>query len=320
VKVGDPAPRVEAESLFNCPYGDLGALQGKLVLYFWFLPESRGSSKVARAMNTLLDRYRREGLEIVGISHRDREVIERWVRRRRPRFIVAFEPSNMSMGSYPFTSWPSAALVSPRGRVLKKGSPTSISEGLIKQNLRGARGRGPDAPLRFSPVLPPVLKKISTLVEDGRLARALEGLEEWLKPGVTGGDREAAEAVRGEIRALLTMKLEDVRREIRAGRFFEARLICLRIQRHAPETRWAAEAGDVLKGFQRDPAILREIRGGKDLHRAETLLLAGKRKKALRILKRIAGGQWQGTRVRERARALLAERFPEVKQRRGPTR
>ena len=306
VKIGDLAPLVEADALLNSPYGGIDALQGKLVLYVWFLPESSTSRKLARSLSPLLRKYRQEGLEVVAISHRELDQLENWVRRRKPAFIVAWEPSNISMGSYPFQQWPSSALVNARGRVVHKGTPGQVSEALIKKHLKGARGRGPDAPLRMALDLPPRLLRVSDALEEGRIGRAVTVLEATLARDPPQALRAAAVGALDRVKALLNGKLTEAADAVAARRYYEAQLFYERLRKHAPGTPQAEKAGRALSPFKKDAAIMREIRGGKLLHRAWRNLDLGKRKRALKQLATLTGSQWAGSAVRKRAEELLA--------------
>jgi peroxiredoxin len=314
VKVGDPAATVEADALFNCPYGGLDALKGKLVLYFWFIPESSASRKLSRDMSSLLARHRSQGFEIVGISHRDVEQIENWVKRRKPRFIVAWEPSNISMGTYLFQQWPISALVDPRGKVVYKGPPSRVSDALIKKHLRGARGRGPNSPMRLTLDLPRSLWKVTLAVEKGKLAKALKLLEAVLKNTKDGAIREAAKGARRDVKRLIDNRLEEAAEALRGKRFYQAQLAYERVLTHASGTKQAATAKKALAGFRKDAQVLREIRGGKILRKAERALDGGQTRRAEKLLKSLDTSQWDGTDIRKRAKQLL--KLPVFRKRR----
>lgn len=309
VEIGDPMPRVEADRLWNASFGGIDNLRGKLVLYYWFLPEDGGSRKLKTAMNVLYLRHRRQGFEVVGISHRDEEKLASWVRRYRPKFAVAWEPSNLSMGSLYFQAWPSAALVSPRGRVVLKGTPTQVTDAIVRKHLRGATGIGPDAPLRLALDLPASLEKVSRLLEDGKLDRALDEVEKERAAAPSPDETAALDQVVQAVEKLLDSTLRGARWAAEDRRYYQAELLYERILKHGPGTPAAARAEAALRAFKKDTAILRELRGGKKLYAAQLAMERDDDKRAARLLKPLTSRQWEGTAVQARAKALL-EKLP----------
>ncbi len=295
VKVGDVATLPEAERIWNGAFNHFDQTWGKAVVYVWFVPELQ-ARKFVNKLNQVHDRYHGQGLVLAAISHREEAEIEKWVRRHRPRFTVVCEPSNLSMGSYPFMQWPSAVLVSPRGRVMWKGGGDRVPEARLKVALKTAVTYGPAAPLRIVVDLPKAHGRAQGALERGQLAKALELL---------AGDTDAEQQARGLVTGLLQEKVVEARDAEKQGRFHTASRIFGRVSQHAPGTRWGEEAKKALARYRLDPKIRRELKGGAVLVKAEEAMADRDWKRAGKLLEKLIVREYEGTRVRARAEELL---------------
>ena len=295
VKVGDAATLPEAERIWNVEFSHFDQTWGKVVVYVWFAPD-RQTQKFVSSLNQLHDRYHRAGCVVAAVSHRDEEQLERWVKRHRPRFAVVCEPSNISMGSYPFMQWPSAVLASPRGRVLWKGGGGRVPEAKLKAALKTAVTEGPGSPLRIVVGLPKAHRKAEAALERGELAKALDLL---------GGDSDTEKQARGLVTGLLQEKIAAARGAEKEGRFHTASLIFGRVTRHAPRTRWGDEAKKALARYRLDPKIRRELKGGAVLEKAEEAMEIRDWKRARKLLEKLVVTEYEGTQVRAHAEVLL---------------
>lgn len=295
VKVGDVAPLPEADRIWNADFNHFDETWGRAVMYVWFTTEAQTRKFVTR-LNKIHDLYHSSGLVVAAITHRDEAKIEAWVKRHRPRFTVVSEPSNISMGSYPFMQWPAAALASPRGRVMWKGGGNQAPEGKIKTALKTAVTYGPAAPLRIVVELPKAYKKAQSALERGQLKKALDLLD---------GDSDTEKEARGLVTGLLKEKISDAREAEKEGRFHTASQILKRVQQHAPGTRWGDEAKKTLAGYRRDLKVRRELKGGAILEKAESAMQRSDWKTARKLLEKLVVHEYDGTRVRARAEELL---------------
>lgn len=295
VKVGDPAPLPEAERIWNADFNHFDQTWGKAVVYVWFVPELQ-TRKFVTKLNQVHDRYHKQGCVVAAISHRDEDQMERWVKRYRPRFTVVCEPSNISMGSYPFMQWPSAVLASPRGRVMWKGSGDRVPEAKLRVALKTAITQGPAAPLRIVVDLPKAHARAQTALERGQLAKALDLLD---------GDTDTEKQARGLVTGLLQEKVVAARDAEKQGRFHTASRIFSRVNQHAPGTRWGEEAKKTLARYRLDLNIRRELKGGAVLVKAEEAMDERDWKKAKKLLEKLLVKEYEGTRVRARAEEML---------------
>lgn len=296
VRQGGRQAMPEAEMIFNAPFMHFDETHGKAVAYVWFLPESQGRGLVTK-LNALHAKYAKKGLVIAAVSHRDEEVVEAWVKRHRPKFAVAWEPSNISMGRYGFMQWPSAVLVSPRGEVLWMGGGDAPPASAITKALKTAVVSGPGAPLRLIVDLPKSLSKVQRAMELGQLDKALAAIAK-------SSESEAKKA-RTVIHELLDAKLERAREEEKKSDYHLASLLFTRIVEHAPKSKWGVEAKAALAGYRRDPKIKNELAGGVILEKAQARIDAKDWKGAEKLLKKLVAKKFEGTKVRERAEILL---------------
>ncbi len=295
VNVGDAVPMPEAEQLWNAPFRRLDDSWGKAVLFVWFLTEEQGARFVGR-LNELHDRHHEQGLVVVAVTHRPLEQVESWIKRHRPRFAVAHEPSNLSMGACGFMQWPSALLSSPRHRVLWRGGGASAPAAAIKAALKTAEEEGPDAALRIVAALPPRLGRVQSAMEQGKLGKALAALPE------KGG---AEQQTRRLITDLLQSKTDAAAAAEKEGRYYQAEMLLKRLVQHAPRTSWGDGAAESLRRYGRDPKIRAQVAGGKILAEAERWMAEKKYAHAERSLKKLLTRRYEGTAVRSRAKALL---------------
>jgi len=297
VRKGEDSVLPDAGMIYNARFGHFDETFGKAVVYVWFLPDSGGRG-LASKLNALHARYGKKGLVVAAISHRDEEIVEKWVERNRPRFAVAWEPSNLSMGRYGFMQWPSSVLVSPRGKVLWMGGGASPPTAAITKALKTAMVEGPGAPLRLVVKLPPALKGVQSAMERGLLDKALGLLK---KAGAEAGVKSARE----RITDLLDRKLGAARREEKRGDYHRSSLIFGRLAAHAPKSKWGAEAAAALALYKKDPRIKQELAGGAILTRAQAKIDAKDWKGAEKLLKKLTTRKYEGTKVRDRAEILL---------------
>jgi len=304
VNVGDRAPKPEPFRIFHDRISHVDDLAGKAVLYVWVLADDPGAVALLRELNRVHDRFRKRGLVVLAVSHRDEALVQRLVMQARPRFPVAWEPSNLSMGAYPFTFWPASALADARGRVVWKGAAGQVSDADIARAVRGAHIEGPDAPLQLAPDLPPALSAAMNALQDGKLDRGLDLLEK----GVKTGDEEvrrAAEEARRQVIELLDWKLRAASRAEEEREYYQAELILERVRRHAPGTSWDAKAVETLTRFRKDEAIRKELRGGRALFEARDAIAEKDGKKAEKLLRPLTRRAFEGTAVQEKAAKLL---------------
>lgn len=308
IDVGDPGPPVEPDRILNGGRYALAGLEGRLILYFWYLPEDRSSLRLVRRMNKLLARHRRRGLSVVGITHRDAEQVESFNRRAKPDFPLVVETSNISMGSFPFHGWPRAALIGPRGRVAWKGRPASVDDALIRKHIRGARAEGPDAHLSLIMDLPPEMEGVSRALMDGRFDEALE-LSKKVATGSKDPDLlEVDLQVQVKVKAFLQRRLDKAGKEREKEEYYRALLIYEGLIRQAGDLPAAEKARKAVQEMKSDRAVRRELRGGRRLFEARRTLELGREEAARKILKPLLTSSWKGTAVQRKARELLGER------------
>ena len=113
------------------------------------------------------------------------EKTEPWVEEHGMQYAFGYMQKGALTGfmkSLGMTGYPSAALVNPKGTIVWKGHPSSISGGLIKKHLKGAS----KTPVDIGAVVrdwPKEAKHARTAFEAGKLAKALAEAEklpeEW---------------------------------------------------------------------------------------------------------------------------------------------
>jgi hypothetical protein len=204
------------------------------------------------------------------------------------------------MGSYPFTFWPAAAIVDPRGKIAWKGSGSGIPVATIKKVLKTARLVGPNAPLRIIARLPKSLKSASKALETAKLDVALKLLGK-----ARGDDREFAKETIKEIETLLRDKLEAAQKAEAGEDWYRAHLIHSRLVKHAPKSGQGRKAAVALKRMGTDRRIKLEVEAGAALKDARAAMNRRDWKLAKKLLEPLVKRKYEGTKAAEKAQRLL---------------
>jgi cytochrome c biogenesis protein CcmG, thiol:disulfide interchange protein DsbE len=124
---------------YNLAYiNNASAPTGKLTLLefwaTWCSPCIDGIPKI----NKLHADYGPRGLVIIAISDEEREVVERFVKRRKINYATAIDTDGALHHALGVDSIPFAILIDENRKILWRGSPTSLDKKLLESRLAPA--------------------------------------------------------------------------------------------------------------------------------------------------------------------------------------
>lgn len=119
--VGRRAPGFRAPAVSGEHPGDLGALQGRVVVLAFAAPQCSACSSLHRRLSRFVDRCARADLVVFMLSAASRAALEAWSRNFRPSFGVLQDVGGMIARSYYVTQEPTLVVIDRNGEVLYAG-------------------------------------------------------------------------------------------------------------------------------------------------------------------------------------------------------
>jgi hypothetical protein len=251
-------------------------------------------------LNELQAEYREQGLAIVCVSKQAPSAIETFIEELQPEYPIVAEASD-SMRAYGRSSYPSAFLIGPDGRVVWDGHPASLDNGTIETALES---------VRVLPAFPDVLGRAARYFEDLKYGKALKAVEaELARERLEGDDLSAAEAIRDWFHWYAASNLEDAARQMEEGAFYEASLTYERIEDLFDGHDFETQAKDALKDLLDDADRKREVKAGERLARILAAIAEedADPEEALRMLRPVLGRKYEDTRAGREAAAMAEE-------------
>lgn len=139
LKIGEPAPPIEAEKWLNgTPVNPAKPDSNTIYVVEFFIAQDPVSKAALNALADLDRRYREQSVVVVGITEEPEEVITNVAARLNLDFRIALDANGTTADRYllGIDGVPHAFVVSPEGRILWSGHPLSGLESVIEAVLK----------------------------------------------------------------------------------------------------------------------------------------------------------------------------------------
>jgi hypothetical protein len=208
-------------------------------------------------LNELHSKFHQEGLTVLGVTSEGKAQTEPWIAQTEARYAYAYDKGSKFARACGVRGIPHAVLVDATGKVLHSGSPSAITQEMVREAVKGAL----KTPLHD---LPKELAKVRTLIAKGDIAGALaEAQSVAARPGAPA---EAASLIEG-LAALPGAQLEAARTLGAKGDWLEAQRTLDRLQKSARGLPEEAEARRELARMAEDAAVQKELKAQKALEK-----------------------------------------------------
>lgn len=249
---------------------------------------------------------------MLALSDESAGVVEPYVEERGLSLRIGVDSRTNSL--YGVTGIPHSVLIDPEGQVVWRGHPGSLSNGKVKDALKGARKPGKNAMLEFSGTLPDEhaaalaassgLAALQEQARAGELGKLMAGLSAF-----DTGNQAALEAARAALLeratahvSLLTRQAESAVKQLDVTVAVDVYSTLAKELAGRPEGTAAAAR---LKEIQSDERLKKELEAAEAFERtkksAERLATSKQRKKYEDFAEK-----YSGTRAGRRAAALAA--------------
>ncbi len=235
-------------------------------------------------------------MTVIGVADEPKGRIQRVVKNEEIEYIVALR----SGSAFNSRAYPTAWLVSPKGKVVWKGHPASLDGKKIEKFLKGARFEP-----KFS--LPRKLKAASRYLGKRDCARAIRELEKH----VAGKDEAVARVAKDTIRELKRYAKREYKfagRFAKSGEYADAVAILEFLEKSFKGFEAGERAKVKLKAWRDDKKIKLEIEASSQIAKARTLISRRQYAPAYKVLQNVARRKkYKDTRAKEIAVKLAKE-------------
>ncbi|MBI4879887.1 MAG: hypothetical protein HY812_09555 [Planctomycetes bacterium] len=260
----------------------------------------------------MVDQFEKKGFVVVGVTNvGDKEPEDKtkeFIESNGMRAVVALEPGLASMDAYGFKGFPSAALVSPKGKIVWTGHPAGLEAGVIEENLKDVQPGRPSGDLVVELALPEKYSATAKKLKSGSLGYALN---ELVKAGsdkkLSPKDAARIDEARREIEAIIERETRRAEEALAEKRYFDAQFAWSRLLKAFRGHDASKSAAEQLAKLKADPAITREISAGERINTALDQIDEGKTDAALKTLRSVTTGPLGDTEEARRAEALAAK-------------
>ncbi len=260
----------------------------------------------------MVDQFEKKGFVVVGVTNvggkEPEEKTEEFIESNGMRAIVALEPGLASMDAYGFKGFPSAALVSPKGKIVWTGHPAGLEADVIEENLKGVQVGRPRGDLIVELDLPERYAATAKKLKSGNLGYAWKELAKAAgDKKLSSGDAELIDAARQEIEAIIEQETKRAEEAIAEKRYFDAQTAWSRLAKAFRGHDAGQAAAEKLAKLNSDPALKKEISAGERINAALDQIDEGKVDVALKTLHSVTTGPLADTAEARRAETLAAE-------------
>jgi hypothetical protein len=237
----------------------------------------------------LVEKYSKKGFVVVGVTSEPKSPTIKFIEDTGWKATVVIEKNNATMRAYAFKGYPSAALVSPDGKVVWTGHPSTLRDKDIEKNLVGVRMNDKRAgTLYVDAELPGKYKNIAKKLASGKLGDGLKALQGALKK-CSQNDKASLEDAVQAVEKLAEDELAKAEQAGEEGRWFDAQTAWKRLAKHYP----GHEAGKTAKGklqeLKKDKSLKPELEAGKRIAKAKKQIADKKVGQAKQTLNRTRG-------------------------------
>lgn len=217
-RLGKPVPDFKIEDVSGGqPTFELSKMKGKIVvLMFWRTTDS-ASIEAIPVLNDIYKDMSRSGVYVLAISPEEREVVEPVATGKGMQFPYAFKAGEL-VKNFDISSYPNVFIIDTTGNLAWRGHPADD----LKERIKTQRTRTPPIGGE-SKTLSNKLKRAESLVAKQDVGRAYT-LVKSVKDVVESGSAlsEQAKAMMDTLEEAAKKVLEDIRQEIRSGKYEDA--------------------------------------------------------------------------------------------------
>lgn len=197
---------------------------------------------------------------------------------------------------------PAAWLVGPDGKIVWKGHPAELQQGLLEEQLKKVRLR-PKIEMQSD-----ALKKASKQIEAGSYGKAIAELDKVIEKGDDPAAVEEANSAKAQLLQYGEDELKAVDGYAESKYYPQAVEKLGQIASSFKGTPIGDRAEEKQAAWKKDPVVKTELEGAEAIARAKDLIAKYKKKDAARLLVAVAKGEkFQGTKAQKDAESLLGE-------------
>lgn len=197
------------------------------------------------------------------MTNEPEKLVEKYIADNQVAYTIIIEKSFKSSSALGVTGYPSSFLVDAQGTVIWSGHPAQVPEAEIEKALKGAR------PPMIK--LPAALKPLEALLQKRDYGKSYEAAKNLMGGKLDDEAQKVAQQIVSDIETDSKALADAAGKHIEAREFYDAvaKLEQLQKQYHGVPGADAAESR--LKELQADAAIVKAIKGGEQLIKAQEL-------------------------------------------------
>ncbi len=239
---------------------------------------------------------------IIGVTDEAEGLAKPYTEKNKLEYLIAY---GGGASGYSTNGIPAAWLVAPNGKIVWKGHPSGLNEGIIEEHLKDVRLR---PSFEFAS---PALKKAGKQLEAGKYGKGISELETVI---AGSDDSEAVDAAKAALEQVLKYgeeELQAVEEYAKAGFYLEGMVKLQQLTALFKGTEIGTRADEKNDVWRKDKRIKAEIEGAEAIGAAKELVANRKWKDAARLLVGITRGKkFEGTKAQKEAEALLSQVEP----------
>ncbi len=265
-------------------------------------------------LNQLIESYKKKGFEALCVTaesdsagkKKTQEFIDATDLKAAVGYLSKADNKTL-MTSVGASGYPSSFLVNPKGKIVWKGHPSSLTSAIIEEHIGGARLGGAGGGITFEAELPKSYASIVKGLEKGKIGASLKKIEKALQNSRTSdSDKESLTSLRDEVRSFFDTAVEKAETAVNEDRPFDALAALAPLSKHYKGHELGKTAAAKMKAIKTNKSLKDEIEAGKRIAKALQLVEAGKTEKAKKALEIISSGYLKTTKEAARAKRLLA--------------
>lgn len=139
-RVGAPAPELSSVQILNAEQKTvtLAELRGKVVILEFWATWCGPCIATAKYLDELQEELG-EKLQIVSLSHEDKDKVARHLQRKPSAAMVGIYGGSDMAGAYPHDAIPHGVLINPQGQVVEIGHPMGFTKEMIEGLYAGTQ-------------------------------------------------------------------------------------------------------------------------------------------------------------------------------------